>query len=204
MAEVPEPTHAQATAAALETAALLETAAALEVAMKGPGVVWLGPVPGQAPPTGAPTTTGPVWHVWSDGAAYLLTGPGEQPLPGVLPGRCCQVTVRGSHGGRALSWTAHVDALDPDSAEWAEVASKLAAGRLNGGDPAAVLPTWPGRLRILCLRPTGELITAATGSSEASGAAPPMPTPASTAYRMPSDITRNAPWRRRRRRNRAQ
>jgi len=49
------------------------------------GVVWLT-VPGQ-------DKAYPAWHLWREppGAAYLVTGPGEQPLPGLagagIPGR---------------------------------------------------------------------------------------------------------------------
>src|SRR5262249_59903697 len=41
------------------------------------GVIWLA-VPGRDRPV-------PAWHLWRDppGAAYLVTGPGEQPLPGL-------------------------------------------------------------------------------------------------------------------------
>ncbi|MBA3800168.1 MAG: hypothetical protein H0X18_13950 [Geodermatophilaceae bacterium] len=171
-----------------------DPAAALEAAMKGAGVVWLRPA---GPTANAyPSTTGPIWHIWSDGACYILTGPGEQPVPGIIDGGRCEVTARNRIGGRAVTWTATVSALDPGDPEWAAVAPKLAASRLNGGDPVAVLPTWPGRLTILCLRPTGDMATAETGLPDGNQAAAPLPTPATTPYRMPSDITRG--WRRRR------
>jgi len=173
-----------------------EASAAVEGAMKGAGVVWLSPDQG---PTGTPmhpSSTGPVWHVWSEEACYLLTGPGEQPLPGIVHGARCQVTARDRAGGRAITWAATVEAVDPAGPEWGSVAPKLAAGRLNGGDPVVVVSTWPGRLTILCLRPTGDLATARTGLPDGSQAAVPLPSPATTPYRMPSDITRR--WRRRR------
>ncbi|MDQ3715350.1 MAG: hypothetical protein M3381_04860 [Actinomycetota bacterium] len=173
-----------------------EASAKVEAAMKTGGVVWLQPCPVTVGTGASPPGTGPVWYVWSEGACYLLTGPGEQPLPGIVHGGRCHVTTRDSAGGRAMTWTATVEAVDPTGAQWAVVAPRLAAGRLNGGDPVAVVPTWPGRLTILCLRPTGELATARTGLPDGSQATAPLPSPATTPYRMPSDITRR--WRRRR------
>lgn len=171
--------------------------------MKGAGVVWLSPdpawttdrPPGRAstgPSSTGPSSTGPVWHVWADGACYLLTGPGEQPLPGIVHGGRCRVIARNGAGGAAITWPAAVEALDPAEPEWATVAPKLATGRLNGGDPVAVVPTWPGRLTILRLRPAGEVATAATGMPGHAGshAAAPQPSTASTPYRMPHGITR--------------
>jgi len=179
----------------------VEPAAALDTVMKSAGVVWLSAEPaadsgGIRPADPIPPTTGPVWHVWSDGACYLLTGPGEQPLPGIVAGGRCTVTARNAAGGRAITWAATVEALDPSGTQWQAVAPKLAAGRLNGGDPVVVVPTWPGRLTVLRLRPTGEQASAQTGLPDDSHAAAPLPSPATTPYRMPSRITRR--WRRRR------
>lgn len=172
-----------------------EAAVELEAAMKAGGAVWLRPDTSTTGGALLPPTTGPVWYVWSDGAGYLLTGPGEQPLPGIVAGSRCAITARNSTGGRAITWTGMVEALDPAGSEWAAVAPKLAAARLNGGDPVVAVPTWPGRLTILVLRPTGDQATAPDGMPDDSQAAPPLPSPATTPYRMPSDITRG--WRRR-------
>lgn len=162
----------------------VEPSVALEAVMKSAGVVWLAPDPTSPDAGTQPPTTGPVWHVWSEDACYLLTGPGEQPLPGIVAGSRCRVTVRNASGGRAFTWLASVENLDPAGAEWAAAAPKLAAGRLNGGDPVTVVPTWPGRLTILCLRPTGTLVTE-TDMPDSSQAAPPLPSPATSPYRMP-------------------
>ena len=42
-------------------------------AMTKSGVLWIEV---------AGDRTWPAWHVWGDGRAYVVSGPGEQPLPG--------------------------------------------------------------------------------------------------------------------------
>ena len=99
-----------------------------------------------------------MWHVWRD-AAYVLTGPGEQDVPGL--GEASQVTVTVASkdtGGLLVRWTARVSRVDPGSAEWPVIIGALLAGRLNeparprcGLSRAALgadrdrLPAQPGR-----------------------------------------------------------
>jgi hypothetical protein len=81
----------------------------------------------------------PAWHIWQPpdgpdepGAAYLLTGPGEQPLPGLATAGQVTVTVPAARpGGPAVTWTAAVSRVRPGSAEWDAVIGALVAGRLN-------------------------------------------------------------------------
>jgi mutator protein MutT len=90
------------------------------------GVVWLT-VPGRA-------RAYPAWHLWRDplGAAYLVTGPGEQPLPGLAGAARVAVTVPSKESrGTLVTWTAEVSRVVPGSPEWAEVIGPLAAARLN-------------------------------------------------------------------------
>ena len=107
-----------------------------EVARKA-GVLWVE-LPGRAPL--------PVWQVWRDGASYLLTGPGEQPLPGLAEAGAATVIARSPDtGGRAATWPVTVRVLA--GAERAEVLPALATARLNGSpDPgtAVVLELRPG------------------------------------------------------------
>ena len=77
----------------------------------------------------------PAWHVWRD-AAYVLTGPGEQDVPGL--GEASQVTVTvpsKDTGGLLLRWTADVSRVQPGSAEWSGIIGALLAARLN--EPAS-------------------------------------------------------------------
>jgi hypothetical protein len=97
-------------------------------ATKRAGVIWIA-IQGQDRPR-------PAWHIWragplSPGAAYVVTGPGEQPLPGLAgSGRVTVIVPRGAGGG-PVSWTAVVSRVEPGSGEWDEVIGPLVAGRLN-------------------------------------------------------------------------
>ncbi len=88
------------------------------------GLVWLA-VAGQDRPC-------PAWHVWAEGAAYLVTGPGEQPLPGLAGADRVGVTVASkASGGWLMSWTAAVHRVEPGSVEWDAIIGPLASARLN-------------------------------------------------------------------------
>lgn len=117
-------------------AARQDSAALIAEATKRAGLVWIA-VAGQDRPC-------PAWHIWhaspgpagdvegASGAAYVLTAPGEQPLPGL--GQADQVTVivpSKESGGALVSWTARVTRVEPASREWDAVIVALAAGRLN-------------------------------------------------------------------------
>jgi 8-oxo-dGTP diphosphatase len=90
------------------------------------GVLWLT-VPGR-------DKAFPAWHIWRDppGAAYLVTGPGEQPLPGLAGSGRVTVTVPSKDtGGALVTWTGDVHRVEPRSAEWDAAFGALAAARLN-------------------------------------------------------------------------
>ncbi len=95
----------------------------------------------------------PAWHIWRasagqhpPGAAYLLTGPGEQPLPGLAgDGRVTVTIPAGRSGGAAVTWTATVTRVQPGSAEWKAVIGALVARRLNAvltGGETSPAPRW--------------------------------------------------------------
>ena len=99
------------------------------------GVIWLT-VPGRDRPV-------PAWHIWRDppGAAYVVTGPGEQPLPGVAGAARVTVTVPSKDtGGELVTWAAGVHRMAPGSPEWDAVIGALAAARLNADlDPGSAV-----------------------------------------------------------------
>ena len=118
-------------------------------ATKRAGLIWIT-VPGHGATGGAGAGAGEAvpgrpraaWHVWRD-AAYVLTGPGEQDVPGL--GDASQVTVAvpsKDTGGLLVRWTARVSRVEPGSAEWPGIIGALLAARLNEpaspGEPPAV------------------------------------------------------------------
>jgi hypothetical protein len=103
-------------------------------ATKRAGLIWIT-VPGAAVPDGtggaAPGRPCPVWHVWRD-AAYVLTGPGEQDVPGLGDAPLVTVSVASKDtGGLLVRWAARVSRVEPGSAEWSAIIGALLAGRLN-------------------------------------------------------------------------
>jgi 8-oxo-dGTP diphosphatase len=113
---------------------VVPTAAVVAEATRRAGLVWLT-VPGQ-------DRAYPAWHLWRDppGAAYVVTGPGEQPLPGLAGAARAAVTVPSKQSrGALVTWTAAVAQVDPGTPEWDEVIGPLRAARLNGDlSPGAI------------------------------------------------------------------
>ncbi len=128
----------------------------VEEAMRKAAVAWLT-VPGAPAPY-------PVWCRWLDDAAYLVSGPGEQPAPGLAaagdPGAKAGpvlVTVRGDHGGSIVTWPARAHRVDPRGEEWARVAPQLATRRLNAPrDAAETTRRWAAECLLTRLTPAGD------------------------------------------------
>jgi hypothetical protein len=73
-----------------------------------------------------------------------------------------------------------------DDDGWAGATAALAASRLNATTSPAALPErWRGRNPVTELRAAGEPLEAPGRYDDASGAAPPAPTPATTANWLP-------------------
>jgi hypothetical protein len=143
----------------------------VEEAMKKAAVAWLA-VPGQPGPY-------PVWCLWLDGALYLVSGPGEQPAPGLAGAAMVDVSTRGDHGGRIVTWAGQVTRLAPDAEQWESVAAQLAGKRLNApADVAHTVRRWATECLVSRLVPVGEPVAGPPAADDGSGAAPPRPTPA--------------------------
>jgi hypothetical protein len=153
-----------------------DTAAALvEESAKRSGLIWVG-----APSEGSPAR--PVWHVWQDGMAYVLTGGIEQPRPaGVADGGQADVTARSKDkGSRLVVWRADVVVVPPGSPEWDAVVPALQSKRLNSPDGDRAPTRWASECELLRLRPTGEMVETPDAPSTSSHATGPLPSAATT------------------------
>ena len=151
--------------------------------MKKSGVIWV-----TVPPSGRPVAA---WHLWRDDAAYLVTGPAEQPVSGLAEASGCTGTVPSKDkGGRIVTWRADVTRVAPGTDEWAEVVPALLTARLNLPDAEEAEKRWATTCAVLRLRPTGELAEAGTTLPDGSLAAAPPPSPATTPARIPYTLGR--------------
>ena len=114
------------------------------------GLIWIQ-LPGDRPR--------PLWHMWHDGAAYVVTGGAEQPLPGTLTGGCAQVVTPGrATSDQPLTWVARLEPVPPGTAEWDEVVPLLQAKRLNATGGEVQQKRWARESVLLQLVPTGEVV----------------------------------------------
>src|SRR5919108_2846580 len=120
------------------------TAALVAEATKKSGLLWLT-LPGQPQPRAA-------WHLWHDGAAYVVTGGIEQPLPGLPEADRGTRTVRSKDkGSRLVSWVAWVTVVEPGTAGWDAVIPILARERLNAPDAEDQPRRWAREVYVLRL-----------------------------------------------------
>jgi hypothetical protein len=143
----------------------------VDEAMKKAAIAWLT-IPGGV--SGAA-----VWCLWIDGALYVVSGPGEQPAPGLAEAGEALVSVRGDHGGHILTWPAAVSRVGPESEEWTSIATQLAGKRLNAtGSAEQTVARWAETCVVSRLAPDGDPTEVGETLPSASGAAGPRPSPA--------------------------
>ncbi|MFH8365741.1 hypothetical protein [Streptomyces sp. NPDC018031] len=155
--------------------------ALIEEATKKSGLIWV------QGPDGAPRS---LWHVWHDGAAWVVGGPGEQPLDGLglTDGGTATVTVRSKDkGGRLVAWRARVAEPAAGGEEWTAAVDELKGKRLNAPDAERIAGRWAAECRVLRLEP---LPDAACALPDGSLAARPLPSPAVTRRPMPAALPR--------------
>jgi hypothetical protein len=83
-----------------------------------------------------------VWCAWAKGGLSVVSGPGEQPAPGLADAAQALVIARGDHGGAIVAWRAAVSRMDPNGAQWAELVPGLAAKRLNAEPTGQLVERW--------------------------------------------------------------
>ncbi|MFI7444250.1 hypothetical protein [Nonomuraea indica] len=118
-----------------------DTRAAVEEGAKKSGVLWV-------------TLDRPrlAWHVWHDGAVHLVTGGGEQDLPGLDALDTVRVTLRSKDNGALLvEFDARVAVVD--QAAEPEVVAVLAKERLNARDSEHLAERWARESTVIRLTP---------------------------------------------------
>jgi hypothetical protein len=177
------------------------TAAALvDEAAKRSGLIWVRA-------SGSPEPARPLWHVWQDGVAYVLTGGIEQPMPAGLdvPGAQAEITLRSKDkGSRLVTVEAAVSRVGAGSPDWDALVPALTAKRLNSPDGEQAPVRWARECVLLRLTPTGEYVETPDDRSTGSHAAPPPATNATTPVPAPWQLfgRRRAQRREQRRRQR--
>ena len=132
-----------------------------------------------------------VWHVWHEGAAYVVTGGSEQPLAGAASARRATVVARSKETRqRMLAWEAELSQVSPEHVEWPEVTRALLAARLNLHDLEDAADRWARESVVIRLAPTGVLHEPPSAPPEDDRAAPPAPTSATTRRGLPRVVHR--------------
>jgi hypothetical protein len=149
----------------------------VEEAIKKAAIAWVSV-------DGAPARG--LWCVPVDGALYVVTGLGEQQAPGLAGAATAEVTLRGDHGGRIVTWTAGVRRVQPGDDEWNAVAPQVGNKRLNATGPTeALIERWAMDCTLSCLAPGEDAAVTRPDLPDGSLAEPPRETPATRATRMP-------------------
>ncbi len=127
----------------------------------------------------------PAWQVWHEQASWVVSGPGEQPLP-PLRGRVRLVFRSKAAGARLLAVSAIAEPLDPSDPRWSAAAQALAAGRLNSAVKPAELPNFWQAAGVQITRLAPVAVVHHPGSFPAEpDRAEPILTPATSADRRP-------------------
>ena len=140
-----------------------------------------------------------MWHLWHDGAVYLLTGGLEQPAPPGLADRAF-VTVRSKDKrSRLATYETTVEVIESGSEDWVSVEAALLGKRLNLPDGDAAPQRWARECVLYRLRPTGDVTETPDDPSTTSHATEPPPTPARTRVPRPMHLrgrpARSRGWR---------
>lgn len=154
--------------------------ALVDEAFKKAGLIWVR--------TGAFPGGQALWHVWVDGAAYVVTGGDEQPDPGLDDTEVVVVVRSKDTTSRLLVLGCQASRVASADDDWSAATAELAKVRLNLHEAAAAPQRWRDEpaYRIYRLRPSADRFIEGPGSyPTASGRAAPVATPATTATSRP-------------------
>jgi hypothetical protein len=126
----------------------------------------------------------PAWHVWHDGAAYVVSGPGEQDLPALVGDVEVILRSRDTYA-RLVTVRGTATTVPPEDPGWAGAATALKAKRLNAPDPEQMLDRWAANNTVTRLSLDGGLVEGPGRYDGGSHAAPPPPTEATTVHWAP-------------------
>ncbi len=158
-------------------------AALVEELMKKSDLCWLRPAGADRDHV--------VWHIWHDGAAYLVSGGSEQPAPGIDTAETATVVARSKDSRqRMLAWQARVSTVRPGDPEWDGVVGALVSARLNLRDMDTAAQRWAAECVVTRLAPTGVLQEKPGVMPYGDLAAAPLPTPATTRRGLPRVLHR--------------
>ncbi len=154
----------------------------VDEAMKKASVAWVAVA-------GGPSFA--LWCVPLENALFVVTGPGEQAAPGLAEADEAQVTLRGDHGGRIVTWPARVTRVAPGTDEWETLAPLVGAKRLNASGPTVdLVARWAADgCALLRLAPEGAPVHGAE-LPDGSLAEPPRPAPVVRPTRRPFRLHR--------------
>lgn len=159
------------------------TSALLEELMKKSGLCWVR-LPGA-------DRDRAVWHLWHEGAAYVVSGGSEQPLPGIEEVDSATVVVRTKDSRqRLLAWRAEVSTVRPGEPAWDDVVGALVSARLNLTDLDRAAQRWAQECVVTRMTPTGVVEERPGAQPDDEMAAPPAPTPATTRRGLPRVLHR--------------
>jgi hypothetical protein len=128
-----------------------------------------------------------VWCLPLETGLVIVTGPGEQDLPGLETASVVTVSLRGDHGGAIVHYPVTVERVRPENELWDVITPQLASKRLNAsGTTEDLIARWARECAVWSMNPAGD----PAGASDDSGAAEPRPTTAASATRKPFKLHR--------------
>jgi hypothetical protein len=101
----------------------------------------------------------PVWYGYADGRVYVLTGPGEQEVPGLTDAPTVRLIARSKERQSKVGEVTCVAQVLPKDARWERIARDVLLGRrLNLRDGERAVDRWKRDCEIVQLTPVPEPI----------------------------------------------